>query len=127
MVPKANDEARFNEWLTAIYYENLEFTYRYIYDAYLVVKTLQDGLYFQLEKTTDGDQTGYVLKDRFADLEPLVLPSEEARQDFIEVMLTRYCPQDRDMSAWHSRRHEARGEDLRNWVDPSEPEAHNDK
>lgn len=127
MVPKADDESRFNEWLTAVYDENLEFTYRYIYDAYLVVKTLQDGLYFHLEKTTDGGQTGYVLQDWFDNLEPLVLPSEEARQDFIEVMLGRYCPKDRDMSAWHSRRHEARGEDLRNWVDSSELEAHDDE
>lgn len=83
---------------------------------------MQDSLYFQLKKTTTGDQTEYVLKDRFDELEPLVLPSEEARRDFIEVILKRYCPQDQDMEAWHSRRHEARGEDLRNWVYPKRDE-----
>lgn len=111
-------------WVDYVLDEEREFSYRSIYDAYLLVQNPRSfGVFFTIESraAADGGQE-YVLVDPQGEY-ALILAGNPGREAFIEYLISRFSPQERDMASWHQLRHQWHGDDLDSWEPIDEPAA----
>ncbi|MEM8531534.1 MAG: hypothetical protein AAGF95_11860 [Chloroflexota bacterium] len=104
----------YNEWVKQVQYDNDEFSYRYIFDAYLLAQKpySTEGMYYTCETRTRVDGTvEYVIIDRHNDC-ALVVKGDQGMVKLVEYLIRRFCPQTRDMEAWHKQQHEWARENL---------------
>ncbi len=108
----------YGEWVTRVLRSESEFSYRYIYDAYSLAKyPFSSGLYYVLEtRTTAEGKLEYGLQNQENNY-ALILQGDQGRDDFVEYLIQRFCPDTRDMEAWHNKRHDWYVDDLDDWVD----------
>lgn len=106
----------YEQWVAYVLDEDAELAYRAIYDAYLLVQNPRSfGLFFLIQRRAclDGKRE-YVLERTQGDYK-LILVGEQGREAFVEYLLERFSPHERDMAQWHQRRDQWYGDDLDSW------------
>lgn len=103
---------KFENWADYILDEKDEFYYRYIYDAYVVVKAATSGYYYELR----SENNDIILFNQFTKKTELVFVNEEEKLFFLNYLFTRFCGNDyNSIKDWHATMHQWHGDDLKNW------------
>jgi hypothetical protein len=100
----------FRAWIDGLIDEYDEFAYRYVYDAYLVARDRDQGVYFRAEALPGSESLAIRhLWLREGD-EDLIIASEAERREMVAYLDARFG-RGRTMNEWHNRAHEGRAED----------------
>jgi hypothetical protein len=99
-------------WLDKLIDDSDEFAYRYVYDAYLVARDRDRGMYFSAEVLPTAGGAATLIRRHLLQEgdEDLLLASEEERLSFIAYLDARFG-RGRGMTQWHDRAHQGFIED----------------